>query len=72
MAMDPSVEPFVPAVEPAAPKMSPPESKRVKRAGKEITKRTLGPEDGYSFKIEETFVSSRRQSALSPCADLHA
>lgn len=70
--MDPAVEPFVPAVEPSAATMSAPESSRVKRAGKEITKRTLGPEDGYSFRVEETFVSSRRQAARSPCADLHA
>jgi len=65
MAMDPAVEPFVPT-------MSPPKSPRVKRAGKIITKRTFGPEEGYSFRVEETFVSSRRQSAHSPCADIQA
>lgn len=65
MTMDPAVEPFVPT-------MSSPKSPRVTRGGKIITKRTFGPEEGYSFRVEETFVGSRRQSANSPCADIRA
>jgi hypothetical protein len=61
-----------PVVEPIVSSMSHSELSRPKRKARIVEKRNLGPEDGYNFKVEETFVSYPQQSADSPCADIYA